>query len=117
MPARGSDDVAGMPRARSQWGVVAALVAFGATGVARADADGGASDPYELTYSGAPGCPSETAVRDDVAARVHDAARATGARLELTAAGKAGRFSGTLLATSAAQERGGARSRERAAQR
>jgi hypothetical protein len=81
---------------------VAAFVVLGSMKSALA----GAEESYVLSYQGTAGCPSDDSVRADVAAHVHDASRAAGARVELQIAAEGTAFSGELVAIDAAGRQG-----------
>jgi hypothetical protein len=55
-------------------------------------------DPYELSYTAPPGCPTQAEIVAEVRANVHDAASGEGARIALTIVEKGTAFVGELAA-------------------
>jgi hypothetical protein len=97
-----SSQVAALPRfARARLAAILAALAP-APGWAAAPA----AVPYAVSFAGGDGCPREDEVGADVAAHVHDPSRAAGARVDLRVTGGGGRFTGELVATDAAGNRG-----------
>ena len=96
-----------------RWPLLVALLSFSwprALGAAE-------REPFELTFEGAAGCPTENEVREDVDGQVHDAPRAASARITLKASAEGGAFVGDLVAVDAAGRRRSAACTARRARR
>jgi len=63
---------------------------------ARALPAAGVGDGYEMVYRAADGCPDGASLRADLAAQIHDRARASGARIEIAIRPERGGLSGVV---------------------